>query len=80
MMHNMYPLTRTQMGIYLAEQNAQGNEGYAITCIGRLGNDIEIPKLKEALAKVFDNHAAFKARLTTNDEGMPCFVYNADEV
>lgn len=74
-----YPLTRNQMGIFLAGQNAQGNENYNCTNIGRLGSDVEIPKLKLALSKVFDNHSAFKARITTNDEGMPCFVYNTEE-
>lgn len=67
------------MGIYLAGQNAQGNEGYNIIRTCRLGDDVEIPKLKTALCKLFDNHAAFKARLTNDDEGMPRFVYNPDE-
>lgn len=74
-----YPLTQTQLGIYLAGQNAQGNESYNIVRYCRLGTGIEIPKLKEALGKVFDNHAAFRARLATGDDGMPCFIYNADE-
>ncbi len=59
-----YPLTQTQIGIFLAETAAQGNANYNIDMLYHLDADIDIEKLKTALEAVINNHPYVKSALS----------------
>lgn len=64
-----YPITQTQLGIYLADTAATGNAYYNIDMLYHLDADIDIDKLKAAIEAVINNHPYVKSRLIQTDEG-----------
>ena len=74
-----YPLTQTQLGIYLAEQNAGESENYNIAMLYHLDDDIDTDRLRKALCTVIDNHPSIKARLVMTDAGELRMEDHADE-
>lgn len=64
-----YPLTQTQLGIYLAEVSATGNANYNIDMLYHLDEHINIERLQSALEAVINNHPYVKSILIQNNEG-----------
>ena len=65
---NTYPLSQTQMGIYLACQNIDENSGnYQITFLCHLPDSIDVTVLAKALTIVVDAHPYIKSRIVLSD-------------
>lgn len=64
-----FPITKTQLGIFLAESSAKDNAAYNIDMLYHLDENIEVNRFKTALEQVIDNHPYVKSRLIQNDEG-----------
>ena len=76
---NTYPLSQTQMGIYLACQNIDENSGnYQSAFLHHLPNSIDITLLAKALTIVVDAHPYIKSRVVLSD-GMPQFEDRRDQ-
>ena len=69
MMTKRFPLTQTQLGIYLAEQNASDEADYNIDLVYYLDADIDIPRLKQALQQAVNRHPYLKAHLVQDEDG-----------
>ncbi len=76
---NTYPLTQTQVGIYLSEQNAPEDVNYNIDRLYHLDKDIDPQRLEKALKAVINNHPGIKSRLVTSDDGDILFESHAEE-
>lgn len=74
-----YPLTQTQLGIYLAEQSASEGINYNITRMYRLDKDVSLQRLEKALQEVIDNHPGVKARIIVSDDGELLFESHDEE-
>lgn len=64
-----YPLTQTQLGVYLSDINSAEDESYNVDITLELDDNIDIGRLKEALCKVVDNHPYIKSRIVRTDDG-----------
>ena len=66
-----YPLSQTQMGIYIESMNRQGEAAYNNPRLYRLGKRIDLQRLVTAVEAVVKTHPFIKTRLFTNAEGEP---------
>lgn len=64
-----FPITKTQLGIYMSESNAVGNTDYNICLLYKLEPEINIDRFKEALVSVLNNHPYVCGRLERLDDG-----------
>lgn len=75
-----YPLSQTQMGIYVTCMNTQEEGNYNIDILYKLDEDIDILRLAQALDKVIEAHPYVKSRLVTDANGEVVFEdHCADE-
>ncbi|MCQ2342320.1 MAG: amino acid adenylation domain-containing protein [Paludibacteraceae bacterium] len=64
-----YPLTQTQLGIYLSETAAEGNGDYNINLLYYLDPEVETERLVHALQQVVNHHPYIKSHLVQTDNG-----------
>lgn len=64
-----YPLTQTQLGIYLSETAANGSGDYNINLLYYLDNDVDTKRLIKALTVAVNKHPYLKSHLIQTDEG-----------
>lgn len=64
-----YPLTQSQLGIFLADTAATGNAYYNIDMLYHLDADVDINRFKTALEAVIDSHPYVKSRLVQVESG-----------
>lgn len=74
-----YPLTQTQMGIYVTCMNQQEEGNYNIDMLYKLDDDVDIERLVQALDKVIEAHPYVKSRLVTDEAGEVVFEDHSDE-
>lgn len=79
-MMKTYPLSQSQIGIYVTCMNQQEEGNYNIDILYKLNEDVDIERLAKALDKVIEAHPYVKSRLVTNDDGEVVFEdHTADE-
>ncbi|MBQ0024242.1 MAG: amino acid adenylation domain-containing protein [Bacteroidales bacterium] len=66
---NDFPVSLTQLGIYLSETSASGNSDYNIDLVYNLGRNADCQRLEKALYSVLDNHRYICSRLVQTDDG-----------
>lgn len=64
-----YPLTMTQMGIYVETTSNSGSTIYNIPQLFKISEKVDLNRLKSALEKTISAHPYLKTRLFTNEEG-----------
>lgn len=64
-----YPLTQTQIGIYVTCMNNQETGTYNIDTLYHLHPSIDIPRLAKALETVVEAHPYLKSRIINGDNG-----------
>lgn len=64
-----YPLTQTQLGIYLACQEKHKDANYNLDMLYKLDEDIDIVRLCNALDRVIETHPYVKSRLVMGEDG-----------
>ncbi len=75
----IYPLSQTQMGIYVSSINA-GSEGkYNNNFLYGIDDDVDTGRLAAAIDRVVAAHPALFARLTVDDDGDMAFEEHNDE-
>lgn len=73
-MKKSFPITKTQLGIYFSESKAVGNSDYNICLLYRLGADVDIDRLREAVAMVLNSHPYVCSSIEHTDDGGICIV------
>lgn len=68
-MNKLYPLTQTQLGIYLAETSAVVGSDYNIALLYYLSLEVDVARLKKALQHTVNRHPYLKAHLIQTEEG-----------
>ncbi len=71
----IFPLSQTQMGIYVLSVNQHEEGNYAIPTLYKLTDDVDLEKLAVAIDRVVECHPYLKSRITTDDD---CNVAIAD--
>ncbi|MBQ9251120.1 MAG: amino acid adenylation domain-containing protein [Clostridia bacterium] len=66
-----YPLTRTQMGIYLESLTGGSAQTYSSPYLARAGEGITAEQLIQAARAVIQAHPAMKYMIRVNEAGMP---------
>ena len=74
-----YPLSSSQMGIYIESMNRDGEAAYNNPILLKLGQKIDMEKLREACNAVVAAHPFIKMRLSTDAEGNPVQIRNDEE-
>ena len=69
-----YPLTKTQLGIYLESLTGGSKATYTIPYLARAAEGIGAEALKDAVKKVLDAHPGMKYVIRTDAQGMPGMV------
>ncbi|MBR5337150.1 MAG: amino acid adenylation domain-containing protein [Lachnospiraceae bacterium] len=67
----VYPLSASQMGIYIESMNRDGEALYNNPILLKLGKDIDMEKLKAACEAAVDAHPFIKVRLSADEDGNP---------
>ena len=73
-----YPLTKTQLGIYLESLTGGSKETYAIPYLTRAAEGISAEALIQAVLKVIEAHPAIKYIIREGEDGMPRMVMRPD--
>ena len=73
-----YPLSQTQMGIYVTCMNCKEGR-YNIDLLYTLDQDIDLQRLAVALDKVIEAHPYVKSRLVIDDNGNVGFEDHSSE-
>ena len=73
-----YPLTRTQMGIWLENMTGGNRETYTLPYMARAAEGISSEKLIQAVRQVLDAHPGMKYVIHTDADGMPCMILQPD--
>ena len=68
-----YPLSQTQMGIYVTCMNSREEGGYNIDLLYSLDAGIDLDRLAKALDAVVEAHPYIKSRLVVTDNGEVAF-------
>ena len=76
---NDYPLSQTQLGIYVECMSQQGNTFYNNAMLFKLADDIDTNRLARACEAVVKAHPYIKTRLFVDEEGSPRQRRNDDE-
>ena len=66
---NDYPLSQTQLGIYLECQKREGEAVYNNPFLFKLSPDIDLSRLSNAVEKTVHAHVSLNTRLFINNEG-----------
>jgi len=74
-----YPLSQTQLGIYVECMSQQGNALYNNAMLFKLAADIDTDRLARAFEAVVQAHPYIKTRLFVDDEGHPRQRRNDEE-
>ncbi len=74
-----YPLSQTQMGIYVACMGRQGEAAYNNPRLYRLGSSVDMERMAAALEAVVEAHSFIKTRLFTGTDGEPRQRRNENE-
>jgi amino acid adenylation domain-containing protein len=74
-----YPLSQTQLGIYVECISQQGNTLYNNAMLFKLANNIDTNRLARACEAVVDAHPYIKTRLFVDEEGHPRQRRNDEE-
>ncbi|MBR4422674.1 MAG: AMP-binding protein, partial [Mailhella sp.] len=74
-----YPLSMTQMGIYVDSVRLAGTTAYNIPFLYRLGDGIDIKRLRDAISHAFFAHPCLFMTLRQMDSGDVVSVRNAPE-
>ena len=74
-----YPLSQTQLGIYVECMSQQGNTLYNNAILFKLADDIDTNRLARACEAVVEAHPYIKTRLFVDEEGHPCQHRNDEE-
>ncbi len=69
-----YPLTKTQLGIYLESLTGGSKETYSSSYLTQAAEGIKAEELISAALKVVDAHPYMKYVIRTGDDGMPHMV------
>ena len=73
-----YPLTQTQMGIYVECMKHPEAVFYNLPGVFPLSRDTDIEKLRDAVARVVDAHPAVKCAVRADEEGQVCMFPQDD--
>ena len=74
-----YPLSATQLGIYIESMNCDGEAAYNNPILLKLGSDIDTDKLCAACEAAVEAHPFIKLKLKTDKDGDPIQIRNDDE-
>lgn len=74
-----YPLSQTQMGIYVTCMNTQEEGNYNIDMLYKLDEDVDIERLAQGLDKVIEAHPYVKSRLVTDENGEVVFEDHSED-
>ena len=74
-----YPLSATQLGIYIESMNRDGEAAYNNPILLKLAGDIDMEKLRLACEAAVAAHPFIKLRLKADENGDPVQVRNDDE-
>ena len=74
-----YPLSQSQLGIYLTCMNCTEEGNYNIDMLYRLDDGIDLERLRRALDAVIAAHPYVKSRLVESESGEPLFEDRRDE-
>ncbi len=66
-----YPLTKTQMGIYLESLTGGSRETYTVSYLARAAENVSADSLVQAVHKVLAAHPGMKYMIRTDRSGMP---------
>lgn len=69
--HNDYPLSKTQMGIYVESMLHQGETIYNNSVLYRLGTNVDVNRLSCVINSFIDAHPFLKMRLYVDEKGNP---------
>ncbi|MBQ0049698.1 MAG: amino acid adenylation domain-containing protein [Bacteroidales bacterium] len=75
----IFPLSQSQLGIYVTCMSAQEEGNYNIDMLYTLDNDVDLDRLSTALDKVVEAHPYVKSRLVTDAQGDVVFEDHTDE-
>ena len=81
-----YPLTQTQLGIYLECSKMKGSDAYNIPLLARLPENTDLLQLKKAVREVIACHPVFCTAIVTDQKGdvymqpRPDLAWEFDEV
>jgi len=75
----VYPLSASQLGIYIESMNRDGEAVYNNPILLKLGSGIDMEKLRAACEAVVDAHPFIKLRLSADENGDPIQRRNDDE-
>ena len=70
-----FPLTQTQLGIYLECERREGEAVYNNPYLSRFPADTPPEKLRNAAEAAVKAHPGLFARIVTGDDGMPAMIY-----
>ena len=73
-----YPLTKTQMGIYLESQTGGSKETYTLPYLTRAAKGVTAEQLTDAVKKVLDAHPGMKYVIHADSTGIPSMVMVPD--
>ena len=76
---NEYPLSASQLGIYIESTNRDGEAAYNNPILLKLGGDIDTDKLRAACEAAVEAHPFIKLKLKTDQDGNPVQIRNDDE-
>nr|MCR4922393.1 AMP-binding protein [Lachnospiraceae bacterium] len=74
-----YPLTKTQLGIYLEGITGGNKETYTLQYMMEAEPEIDEIRLTEAVHKLFDAHPALKYKIQCGEDNLPFMVMVPDE-
>lgn len=75
-----YPLSSSQLGIYIESMNRDGEAVYNNPILLRLGDGIDMEKLRAACEAVVAAHPFIKLKLSTDENGDPVQLRNESAV
>ncbi len=75
---DFYPLTKTQMGIYLESLTGGSRETYSSPYLTRAADGIGADELISAAKEVLNAHPGMKYVIHANEDGMPCIVMHPE--
>lgn len=73
-----YPLTKTQMGIYLESLTGGSKATYTIPYLIRAAENVSAEELIRAVTKVLQSHPGMKYVIRADKAGIPCMVFVPD--
>ncbi|MCR5604961.1 MAG: amino acid adenylation domain-containing protein [Lachnospiraceae bacterium] len=73
-----YPLSSSQLGIYIESMNRDGEAVYNNPILLRIGNGVDMDKLGKACEAVVKAHPFIKLKLKADEDGNPVQLRNED--